>query len=372
MQTAKKEGRDRRANIRLQRVLAVEIKCHGEYIPTVAVDISVTGFQVASQMAPEVGDLTKVRIYLRNGPSLQAEAELVWSQALELGLHRLGFQFTEMSSREDFERLCKYVEKEKLNSDGIPDDCEETLELATQVTLRSFTDDEIERSTVVAQISDLLNGCYLRGEVLERALRVTVEATGSERGFVLLDHGDDFEIACFHTLSSESKQDYSHSVAEAVREKGVPVISLDAQCDDRFTRSSSLRVMGTRSVMCLPIRAEGSSYGLLYLDCSVRSGVFTDTELRLANVIVAMAASAVERAESFAERAQGEKLVALGTVITSVLQDLDSPLSKLVGLCEELSAAPGDEELAQKIKRETQQCQSLVRDMLEKSQESTT
>ena len=186
------KAEDRRANIRLHRVLVVEIDWDGEYLPTVAVDISVTGFQVASPVAPEVGSVVKVRIYLRNGPSLQAKAELIWS-----------FEFTEMTSRQDFERLCHYVDKERLNSDGIPADCVQTLELATQVTLRGLTDDEIERFSVLAEISELLHGCYQTNDILEKALRITVEATGSERGMVLLEQGSEFVVPAFHSLTAD-------------------------------------------------------------------------------------------------------------------------------------------------------------------------
>ena len=357
MQMARKEGRDRRANIRLQRVLAVEIKCQGEYVPTVAVDISVTGFQVASSVSPQEGELVKVRIYLRNGPSLQAIAQLVWVQALELGLHRLGFQFTEMSSPDDFERLCRYVDKEKLNSDGIPDDCEETLKLATQVTLRSLTDDEIERSTVLAQISEFLNSCYLRSEVLECALKVTVEATGAERGVVLLEKEEDFEVTAFHTLSDENKRDYSHSVVEAVRDGRTPVVSLDAQCDERFSLSNSLRVMGTRSVMCLPIGSQEQSYGFLYLDCSVRCGAFTETELSLARVISGMAASAVERVEQFTERAQEEYRDS-----TDKASELEAPIAKIADLCGRLTAGENTPEILAHLKQEADLCQALLRE----------
>ena len=76
MRTMGEKAEDRRANIRLHRVLVVEIDWDGEYLPTVAVDISVTGFQVASPVAPEVGSVVKVRIYLRNGPSLQAKSSV--------------------------------------------------------------------------------------------------------------------------------------------------------------------------------------------------------------------------------------------------------------------------------------------------------
>lgn len=358
---------DRRANIRLQRVLAVEIKCHGEYIPTVAVDISVTGFQVASPIAPPKGDEIHIRIYLRNGPSLHAKAELVWCQELDLGLHRLGFQFTEMSSTDGFERLCRYVEKERLNADGMPEDCEPTLELATQVTLRSLGDDEIVRSMVLAQISEFLSGCYSCDEVLVRALRVAVEATGAERGMVLVEEGDGFKVSCFHTLSKESQRDYSHSVIEAVKEEGKALISLDAQIDERFTLSSSLKVLGTRSVMCLPIQSKARRFGYLYLDCSVRSGAFTETELRLAEVIAQMAASAIERAEKFSRRAEQEKLTDIGAVTGGVLRDLERPVAELKELCEQLESGAGNGEVISRLKEEVSRFHSLVQGFLRQS-----
>ena len=358
------KAEDRRANIRLHRVLVVEIDWDGEYLPTVAVDISVTGFQVASPVAPEVGSVVKVRIYLRNGPSLQAKAELIWSQELSLGLHRLGFEFTEMTSRQDFERLCHYVDKERLNSDGIPADCVQTLELATQVTLRGLTDDEIERFSVLAEISELLHGCYQANDILEKALRITVEATGSERGMVLLEQGSEFVVPAFHSLTADDGIDYSRSGVEAVRDGGMALISLDAQVDERFTLSNSLKVLGTRSVMCLPIRSGRKVFGLLYLDCSVRSGAFTETELKLANVIADLAASAIERAEEFSRMAQQEKLASMGTLMAGVMHELRNPLTAITTIADVMAAGKVDDELIRGLKEESERCRALIKDLL--------
>ncbi|MFA5505855.1 MAG: ATP-binding protein [Vulcanimicrobiota bacterium] len=369
MQTIGNKAEDRRANIRLHRVLVVEIEWQGEYLPTVAVDISISGFQIASPVAPQVGEDCSVRIYLRNGPSLQARAELVWRQDLGLGLFRLGFQFVEMSSPHDFERLCLYVEKERLNSDGIPETCVQTLELATQVTLRGLTDEEIDRFSVLAEVSELLNGCYQLNDILERALKITVEATGAERGMVLLEQGEEFVVPAFHSLTSDCNTNYSRSVVEAVRERGSALISLDAQCDERFSQSVSLKVMGTRSVMCLPIRDGGRTFGLLYLDCSVRSGAFTDTELKLAGVISRMAASAIVRAEEFSQMAQREKLASMGTLMAGVMHELRNPLAAISGIADVMGTGKIDEGLVQGLKEETERCGALIRDLLRLSRQ---
>lgn len=355
--------RERRANIRLHRVLTIELEFEGEFHSTVAVDLSVSGFQVAANFAPPIGEKLPLKLYLRSGPVLEGLAELVWSEKLEMGLFRLGFQFEEMKGR-DFERLCKYVDGERLNSEGLAKEPQATLELATQVTLRSITASEFDRFSVLAKISELLNSCSRLDEVLDRALKITVEATGAERGMVLLDRGGtDFDVPAFHTMTSDRNLGYSRSVVNKVLQTGLPLLSLDAQSDERLDRSSSLKVMGTRSVLCLSIGAGDRHYGMIYLDSSVRSGAFTEIDLRLATVIASMAASAIERAENFAQLAQSEKLASMGTLMAGVMHELRNPLSSILGISE-LLAQDSEDELTQDLLEEARRCQRLVHDLL--------
>lgn len=356
---------EKRANIRLHRVLAIQLEYKGEQQSAVAVDISVAGFQVATTFSIPVGEIVPMKVHLTNGPRVEGTAEVVWCEKMDLGLFRLGCQFDELRSKDDLERLCLYVDKERLNAEGATEESEATLELASQVTLRSLTSVELDRFAVLARISDLLNGCYRLDEVLDRALKITVEATGAERGMVLLDRGEpDFSVPAFHTVTDNSGLDYSRSVVERVQESGQALLSLDAQKDERLVRSSSLKVMGTRSVLCLPIGTTERSYGMIYLDSSIRSGAFTEIDLRLATVIAGLAASAIERTESFARLAQNEKLASMGTLMAGIIHELSNPLGSILGLGELLSHEVEDKELAQDLLEEAGRCQRLVKDLL--------
>ena len=191
--------RERRANVRLNRVLAIALGLDDNFCSTVAVDLSVSGFQVATSFPLEPGQVVPVQLHLSNTLPIEGTAEVKWCEKLDLGLFRLGCQFEEMKSLDDFERLCRFVDKERLNADGLSPEFHPTLELATQVTLRTLTDNEIDRFAVLGKISELLNGCYELQDLLDKALKITVEATGAERGMMLLDRGGvDYEIPAFH------------------------------------------------------------------------------------------------------------------------------------------------------------------------------
>ena len=356
--------RERRANVRLNRVLAIALGLDDNFCSTVAVDLSVSGFQVATSFPLEPGQVVPVKLHLSHTLPIEGTAEVKWCEKLDLGLFRLGCQFEEMKSVDDFERLCKFVEKERLNADGLSTEVPPTLELATQVTLRTLTDQEIDRFAVLGKISELLNGCYELQELLDKALKITVEATGAERGMLLLDRGGaDYEIPAFHAQTQSGDKNFSRCVVERVESSGQPLLSLDAQRDERLSGSNSLRVMGTRSILCIPITSRKRSFGYMYLDSSVRAGALTQSDLKLAAVIAGMAASAIERAEDFSILVQNEKLAAMGTLTAGLLHELSNPLGSILGLGELLHMEVGGE-LTEELLEEARRCRSLVQDLL--------
>jgi len=356
---------ERRANIRLSRVLAVALKVDDERRSCVAVDISVGGFQVATSYPVEVGRIIGATLHLSKHYPVEVSAQVIWCHEMELNLFRLGFQIEEVSSQEDFERLCRYVDKESLTSAALPENAAEpTLDLSTQVTLRTMSQEELDRFAALAQISELLNSCHQLEALLDRALKIVVEATGAERGMMLLDRGGrGFEVPAYHNKGTDHSRDYSQSVVDRVRDTQQPLLSLDAQRDERLASSSSLKVMGTRSVLCLPIENRNQNYGMLYLDNSVRAGALTQSDLKLASVLAVMAASAIGRAEDFAQLVHSEKMAAIGTLTAGFLHELSSPLTAILGIGEELHSEVGGE-LTRSLMEEAKRCDRLVDDLL--------
>lgn len=355
---------ERRANVRLSRVLAVSLDDREEASSCVAVDLSVSGFQIATRLKLEPGRLVNVRLHLAKTGEVRVRAQVIWSQEMDLGLHRIGFQIEEVSSEEDFRKLCAYVDREHLNAQGVPEGSNPVLGLSTQVSLRTMSDEDIDRFSALAEITETLNGSSSLRDALDRALKVAVEATGAERGMILTDLGGlDFETPVFHAKSDNQSRAFSRSVVDKVLESKKPLLSLDAQRDSRLADSSSLRVMGTRSVLCVPIQGGNQNFGTLYLDNSLRAGALNQSDLKLAKILASMAASAIERAESFAQLVQREKLATIGTLTASLLHELSNPLTSILGLGE-LIQGEVETELTELLIEETRRCEQLVSDLL--------
>lgn len=350
---------ERRANIRLHRVLAVEFEHEGEFLPAIAVDLSVTGFQVATHYLIPAGVELRARLHLSHGPRVDLTARVVWTCPLELNLYRIGVEIEELDSVEAFEAVYNYVEKERLTGEAL-EDVPATLELGTQLALRSMSPNDLDRFEVLAQITDLLHGSYQLEEVMVRALKVMVEATGAERGLLLLDRGEGrLEVPAFHSLTRNASQEFSRSVVQRVLGSGQAVVSLDARKDERFERSSSLRVLGTRSVLCVPV----GDYGSIYLDSSVRAGVFTQSDLRLGLAIAKLAAGAIQRSEDFKNLVQTEKMAAVGTMLAGILHELRNPLGSIMMIGEALHQEMASE-MTDDLLCEAQRCRNLVIDLL--------
>ncbi|MBI3927756.1 MAG: GAF domain-containing protein, partial [Armatimonadetes bacterium] len=319
------EAAERRANVRLHRVLAIEVEHDGEFRRLFAVDVSASGFRVAGEFPLPRGASLRIKLHLRSGPSVEGIAKAVWTQALELGLYQSGCEFEQLASPEDFKSLLNYIERERLTGDAAPP---QELELEAQVALRDLTSREVDRLAVLARICELMNSSYQFHEVWERVLRVAVEATGAERGLLLLDRGGtEMEVPVAHGTSPDSPAglNYSRSVVDQVMKSGQPLLSLDAMRDERLARSTSLKVLGTRSILCVPMSSRERNLGLIYLDNSIRAGVFTDVDLQLASVIAGLAAAAVERTEYFSQLLQNEKMAAMGTMMAGIVHELNNP-----------------------------------------------
>ncbi|MGE0491438.1 MAG: ATP-binding protein [Vulcanimicrobiota bacterium] len=351
---------ERRANIRLNRVLAIEFVASDDSIRRFVVDVSATGVRVVSEEELPVGTTHSIRLHPKGSPLIEATARVVWCEELLTGgLFEVGLEFDEVDSLEVFQHLLDYLDRERLQGGDA-----RVLALRDQLHLRDITATELERLAVLARISQLFSSSFTLQEVMDRVLQVLVEATGAERSLLLLDRGgDQYEVPAACGLAPEPDRRYSRRVTDQVHQSGQPLLLLDVSNDARFAQSSSLKIMGTRSVLCVPVRSEEKEFGLLYLDNSARAGVFTEVELQLASIIAGLAAAALERAEYFSKVVHGQKMAAVGSMMAGIMHELSDPLCSILAIGELLRSQ--GEELAPDLIEQAARCRDLVHKLLE-------
>ncbi|MDA1263918.1 MAG: sigma 54-interacting transcriptional regulator [Planctomycetota bacterium] len=145
-----------------------------------------------------------------------------------------------------------------------------------------------------------------------------VSLVGGERGFVLMrDRGRDGELTKgkvdVDKMNVSVARSFDHSdivvprsrlsmgIAGKVVDGGRPILSLDAAQDERFEGMASVEDLRLRSVMCLPIVAEGAVEGVLYVDNRLQFGAFDQEDLELVELFAHQASIALKNAHLVAE-----------------------------------------------------------------------
>lgn len=164
-----------------------------------------------------------------------------------------------------------------------------------------------DRLALLYRLSQTFNSSLDLDEVLNRLLDEVIVATNAERGLVMLkkdDGGDlDFKVARGIDRITIEGSDFniSRGVVERVAESGDPVLTNDAQLDERFSQRSSVMLLGLRSILCVPLKLKDKIIGVIYVDNRIQAGIFNDADLELMNAIAANASIAIENARLFQE-----------------------------------------------------------------------
>jgi len=85
----------------------------------------------------------------------------------------------------------------------------------------------------------------------------------------------------------------SGSVLRHVLDSGEPVLSVDAQDDERFNASESLMVHGIRSVVCAPMKIRNNVLGALYVDWRGTEASLDEDAIELLQAMATQAAVAL-------------------------------------------------------------------------------
>ncbi|MCF7802201.1 MAG: sigma-54-dependent Fis family transcriptional regulator [Candidatus Marinimicrobia bacterium] len=175
----------------------------------------------------------------------------------------------------------------------------------------------------------LLEGSATR-LLLERILDIAMEVTEAERGFLFiksLQRENDIVPSIYRNFDPRhfvEKERYSIGVLEQVMQTGEPVVTINAEEDDRFKGRESVVINKLTSIICVPIRKQKSVLGYIYLDSQERRAHFNLETLHFMRVFANQTAIALEAAD-FVNR------LALENEALKAQSDVTSPFEEIIG-----------------------------------------
>jgi len=161
-----------------------------------------------------------------------------------------------------------------------------------------------DRLALLYHLSQTFSSSLDLDEVLNRVIDEVIVATRAERGFVMLYDEQDrliFRVArgMDQSIISDPMFQVSLSTVEGVARQGQAVLTGDAQLDPRFNMRQSVRLLGLRSILCVPLKAKERVLGTIYVDNRIQAGIFTQADLELLSAIASSAAIAIENARLY-------------------------------------------------------------------------
>jgi serine phosphatase RsbU (regulator of sigma subunit) len=198
-----------------------------------------------------------------------------------------------------------------------------------------------DRLALLVHLSQTFNSSLDLDEVLNRVMDEVISAVHAERGFVMLvETGEPslpagserlvFKAArgMDQTTIEDPQFQISRSVVERVAREGTPVLTSDAQTDERFNIRQSVVFLKLRAILCVPISLKDRVLGVIYVDNRVQAGLFTQADIEMLSAIASSAAIAIENARLYqvaVEKGRMERELQMARKVQSSLLPQDLP-----------------------------------------------
>ncbi len=161
----------------------------------------------------------------------------------------------------------------------------------------------------LARIGQVINSSLELDEVLRIVMDNIVRLTRAERGFLML-RNENGEMVTRMARNWEqesiksSEAATSRTIVQRVIQSGEPVVTTNAQEDQRFSGQESIVALNLRSILCVPLKVKNDLIGVIYADNRIRSGIFADNERILLTAFANQAAVAIDNARLFSSLRQ--------------------------------------------------------------------
>ena len=197
------------------------------------------------------------------------------------------------------------------------------------------------RLELLYRISQTINSSLDLDVVMESLMDEVIFATRAERGFlVLYDENDQLSFRTARGMDQqdieESEFKISRGIVERVAKEATPLLTSNAQLDQRFDTRASVKLYGLRSVLCVPIIQKEETLGVIYVDNRFQNGIFTQGDLDLLTSIASSAGIAIDNARLYhiaVEKGRMERELQMAREVQLSLIPSSTPSHPRLGSC---------------------------------------
>lgn len=165
--------------------------------------------------------------------------------------------------------------------------------------------------TVLIEVAKALIAVKSLNEIIQRVMDLIFEHLPADRGFLMLANElNQLEprVIKHRDPKKADNIEISKTIAEKVFFEDVAILTTDAQVDPRFSAGESIRFLGIKSAMCVPLFHKEKTIGIIYLDSPTSAAVFGPTDLDLLTAMANFAAVGIEQAQ-LGEKVQRESRI---------------------------------------------------------------
>ena len=168
------------------------------------------------------------------------------------------------------------------------------FELVSEDEVRALAGERRRRLETSAEIPIRLRSESDPRALLRHLVESVLDVTGAERGFVLLAAEDGrltAEVAAGFSAGDAREEGFQGSLTAVSRvlATGESVVASDARGDALLGRQPSVADLGIRALACVPLRADGRTFGVIYVDGRRPGGSFTELDLEILEALAAHA-----------------------------------------------------------------------------------
>jgi PAS domain S-box-containing protein len=187
--------------------------------------------------------------------------------------------------------------------------------LAAKPTIETSVE-RLDLATVI-KMSEAVAGEIVLERLIETLMIIAVEHAGADRGLLILPHGGQYQIEAEARSGRDGVRvrllgtpvtppELPVLVLEQVIRTESQVILDDARGENVFAEDEYIGRKQARSLLCLPLLKQAELIGVLYLENSLASHVFTPGRIAVLKLLASQAAIALENARLYSDVAERE------------------------------------------------------------------